>query len=44
MNPWGLMLVGFGIIVFIIGFKGSQHNVVAEFKQAGTAKKAAAAA
>lgn len=32
MNPVGFIVIGIGIIVFIIGFKGSQHNVVQAFK------------
>jgi len=32
MNPWGLLLTALGIIVIIIGIKGSQHNIVAAFK------------
>lgn len=32
MNPFGLLLIGLGIILFIIGFKGSQHEVINAFK------------
>jgi hypothetical protein len=32
MNPIGLMLVGLGLIVFIIGFKGDQHKVINAFQ------------
>jgi hypothetical protein len=32
MNPIGIILIGLGIICFIIGFKGSQHKVVDAFK------------
>jgi hypothetical protein len=32
MNPWGILFVGLGIIIFIIGFKGSQHTVLQSFK------------
>jgi hypothetical protein len=32
MNPMGLIIIGLGIIIFIIGFKGSQHNVINAFK------------
>jgi hypothetical protein len=31
MNPLGLIILGLGIIMFIIGFKGSQHEVVDAF-------------
>jgi hypothetical protein len=34
MNPWGLIIIGMGLIILIIGFKGSQHNVIAAFKGA----------
>jgi hypothetical protein len=39
VNPIGLIILGIGIIMFIIGFKGSQHEVVAAFKgvKSGTA-------
>jgi hypothetical protein len=40
MNPWGLLLVGIGLILIIIGFKGSQHGVL----QAFTGKLTTAAA
>lgn len=39
MNPWGLLLIGVGLILIIIGFKGSQHGVI----QAFTGKTPAAA-
>ena len=29
MNPWGVLVIALGIMVLIIGFKGSQHRVVA---------------
>lgn len=32
MNPLGLVLVGLGLILIIIGFKGSQHQVIKTFK------------
>jgi hypothetical protein len=32
MNPLGLIIIGLGIICFIIGFKGTQHRVVNAFK------------
>lgn len=32
MNPLGLILVGLGIILIVIGVKGSQHNVLSAFK------------
>ena len=27
MNPWGVIFIGLGIIMVIIGVKGSQHSV-----------------
>lgn len=32
MNPWGLVLIGLGLVLIVIGVKGSQHNVIAAFK------------
>lgn len=32
MNPWGILFVGMGLVLIIIGFKGSQHSVVDAFK------------
>lgn len=32
MNPWGFVVIGLGIIMIIIGVKGSQHNIVAALK------------
>lgn len=32
MNPLGLILVGLGLILIIIGFKGSQHSVINALK------------
>lgn len=29
MNPWSLVLIGIGIIMIYIGWKGSQHSVLA---------------
>lgn len=40
MNPLGLMLIAIGLILIVIGFKGSQHNVLGAFK--GTTSSAAA--
>jgi len=28
MNPLGLLFLGLGVLLIIIGIKGSQHNVV----------------
>lgn len=28
MNPWALIIIIAGLLVLIIGVKGSQHNVV----------------
>lgn len=28
MNPLGLILIGLGLVLIIIGFKGSQHNII----------------
>jgi hypothetical protein len=35
----GLFVILLGIVVFIIGLKGAQHNIIAEFKAAGSAAK-----
>lgn len=32
MNPWGLMFIALGFLLIVIGFKGSQHNVMKAFK------------
>jgi hypothetical protein len=32
VNPWGILLIGIGLIMIVIGFKGSQHKVIAAFK------------
>jgi len=32
VNPWGILFVGIGLIMIIIGFKGSQHSVINAFK------------
>jgi hypothetical protein len=32
VNPWGILFVGIGLIMIIIGFKGSQHSVIDAFK------------
>lgn len=29
MNPVGIMVVALGVILMIVGFKGSQHTLVA---------------
>jgi hypothetical protein len=34
VNPWGILFVGLGLIMIIVGFKGSQHSVIAAFKGA----------
>ena len=32
MSPLGLVLIGIGLLMIVIGFKGSQHSVMAAFK------------
>jgi len=32
VNPVGFLLVGLGIIIIVIGVKGSQHSVLEAFK------------
>lgn len=32
MNPFGLLLISVGLLMIVIGFKGSQHNVMNAFK------------
>lgn len=29
MNPLGLLVLALGVIILIVGFKGSQHQVIA---------------
>ena len=29
MNPWGFLVIAAGILVIIIGVKGSQHDIAA---------------
>lgn len=29
MNPWGILIIALGVMLVIVGVKGSQHNVVA---------------
>jgi hypothetical protein len=39
MNPLGILLIGIGLIMVVIGFKGSQHNVLEAFKGVPSASK-----
>lgn len=41
MNPLGLLLISVGLLMVVIGFKGSQHNVMNAFKgiHGGTSSK-----
>lgn len=32
MSPLGLVLIGIGLLMIVIGFKGSQHSVMNAFK------------
>jgi len=32
MNPWAILLILLGIVFIIIGFHGSQHNVLGALK------------
>lgn len=32
MNPWGLVMIGLGIIFIVIGVKGSQHTILQTVK------------
>lgn len=38
MSPYALILLGLGIIIVIIGVKGSQHTVVNAIKNVRTKK------
>jgi len=29
MNPLGILVLALGVVILIIGFKGSQHQVIA---------------
>ena len=46
MNPWAFLVIMVGILLIIIGVKGSQHNIVAAITghtpQASTANTTAA--
>lgn len=35
MNPVGLMVMTLGILIIIVGFKGSQHRVIAALTNQG---------
>ena len=41
MNPWGLFLIIIGLVLIIIGVKGTQGHVLAAFKgvRVGQTKK-----
>lgn len=32
MNPWGLLFIAIGLLMIVVGFKGSQHSVMDAFK------------
>lgn len=32
MNPWGLLIVGIGIIIIILGVTGGQTRILEAFK------------
>lgn len=34
MNPWGLFIILIGLVLIVIGVKGSQHNILAAVKGA----------
>ena len=34
MNPWGLFIIIIGLILIVIGVKGSQHNILSAMKDA----------
>lgn len=44
MNPLGLIVIGLGVIMIYIGWKGSQHSVISSFtgkRQTSTSSKSA---
>lgn len=43
MNPWAILMIGLGLILIVIGVKGSQHEVIAAFtgKNAATSTNTA---
>lgn len=46
MNPLGLLVIALGVVIIIVGVKGSQHNLVAALtnkQQAGQTTKATTA-
>jgi hypothetical protein len=38
MNPLGLLILALGVVIIIVGVKGSQHNLVAALTRNQTAK------
>jgi hypothetical protein len=38
MNPFGVILVLLGFVLIVIGFKGSQHRIMADLKGVRTTK------
>ena len=30
MNPFGFIIIGLGLILIVIGFKGTQHQILAD--------------
>jgi hypothetical protein len=38
VNPLGILVIALGIVIVIIGFKGSQHNVVSALTNKAAAK------
>jgi hypothetical protein len=44
MNPWGILIIALGVMLIIVGVKGSQHNVVSALTgKGGTSGKTTAA-
>lgn len=39
MNPWGLLVIGIGVVLIIIGVKGSQHNIAGAIVNKQTGNK-----
>jgi len=37
MNPWGLLIIALGILLMIVGIKGSQHNIASAITNKPTA-------
>jgi hypothetical protein len=44
MNPLGFVIIGLGLIMMVIGFKGTQHQILSDLTGKGGATSPAATA